>query len=181
MLSEFPVYEPITEWKLHLEQSGGQTVVDPTKGQLIIIPRCSKKKQSEGFDWSIRTPQEAFIMNMHSDTEDLRVYEDLRGALENWLPRWVTHFEVRRFARLQMGYVNIITAEKMPLFSPRAGYIDIDRILKVFVNIPGVHKSLVPPAEKSYQSRALIFLSVRPRPSHGRRLKHYRLLGRRPG
>ena len=120
-------------------------------------------------------------MNMHSDTEDLRVYEDLRGALENWLPRWVTHFEVRRFARLQMGYVNIITAEKMPLFSPRAGYIDIDRILKVFVNIPGVHKSLVPPAEKSYQSRALIFLSVRPRPSHGRRLKHYRLLGRRPG
>src|SRR4029077_2515349 len=62
----FPIYEPVTEWRINAEIKEGSVSMDPRKAQLNIIPRFSKKKSKAGFDWSLRSPQGALTMNMHS-------------------------------------------------------------------------------------------------------------------
>src|SRR5260221_12179111 len=66
---EFPIYEPVGEWKVAFEQKGTQAVVDPTRGELVIIPRFSKRAAAEGFDWSVRCPRGRLIVNMHADPQ----------------------------------------------------------------------------------------------------------------
>jgi uncharacterized protein (TIGR04255 family) len=142
---DFPIYEPIAEWRIHVDQQGGQPVVDPTKGELILIPRSSKKSQAEGFDWSLRCPHGALTMNMHSSPKMPRRYHDLKAQFAKWLPKWMDHFGVKDLQRLQLIYVNIISAATVPEFANKPGELNLDGVFNVFVNIPGSHKLVVPP------------------------------------
>jgi hypothetical protein len=54
---ELPVYEPLNEWLINIEQKEGKAITDPLKTELRITPRFSKKKMAEGFEWGIRCPR----------------------------------------------------------------------------------------------------------------------------
>src|SRR5260221_8468445 len=142
---EFPVYEPISEWKVTFQQKGTQAVVDPTRGELVIVPRFSKRTAAKGFDWSIRCPKDGLIVNMHSNPREPRRFLDLKTEFAKWLPLWVAHFKVEHLNQIQLHYVNVLNRESVAGFMSPFQTLEADRIIKVFVDIPGVHKSLVFP------------------------------------
>ena len=142
---EFPVFEPLAEWKVSVQQSGNQAVVDPTQGQVVVVPRFSKRASTEGFDWSIRCPKDGFVMNMHSSPSEPRHYSDLTEQCSKWLPRWMTHFGVRRCTQVELYYVNILNLQSVEAFIKPGNVIEAARILTIFVHVPGTHKTIIPP------------------------------------
>jgi hypothetical protein len=142
---EFPVYEPISEWKVTFEQKGTQAVVDPTRGELVIVPRFSKRTAAQGFDWSIRCPKDGLIVNMHSNPQEPRVFLDLKTEFAKWLRIWTAHFDVEHRQQIQLHYVNVLNRESVAGFMSTSRTIEAGRILKIFVDIPGIHKALAPP------------------------------------
>lgn len=142
---DYPVYEPLKEWLLKVEEKDGIPLLDGAQTELKITPRFSRKKSSEGFDWSIRCPAGQLTMNMHSSPDEIRRYADLRSEYFRWMGTWLTNFEVARLHRLQVLYLNKLSPETLPDFKTEAGALELGRVLKVFMSIPGEHECLVPP------------------------------------
>ncbi len=150
---DLPVYEPLNEWLINIEQREGKATTDPLKTELRITPRFSKKKMAEGFEWGIRCPREALIVNMGSKPGSPSHYIDLRSSFALWFSRWTSHFEVQRLRRVNLHYVNVLNVQTVSRFmapGPQSvpqhpGFIQLDRIIKVFVPLPIQKGALIPP------------------------------------
>lgn len=155
---EYPVYEPLKEWLIQVEEKEGIPLFDTVEPELRITPRFSKKRGSEGFDWSIRCPPGQFTMNMHSSPNQgsERRYRNLRAEFSEWLPKWLDHFSVISPKRVSMHYVNLINHQTLPKFMGEE-HIFLDQILTVFAQIPGEHEALIQP----YECQATLLLRGR--------------------
>jgi len=114
---EFPVYEPLKEWLLQIEEKEGIPFINAMKPEVKVTHRFSKKSSKDGFDWSIRCPAGQFTMNMHSDLEKKaspRRYDNLRDGFSAWMPRWVDNFGVDKFDSLRLHYVNLLDRTTIP-------------------------------------------------------------------
>ena len=127
---EYPIYEPLKEWLIMVEEKEGIPLFDTIEPELRITPRFSKKRAVEGFDWSIRCPLGQFTVNMHSSPQQgsERRYRNLRAEFAEWLPRWLDHFSIESPKRVVMKYVNLINHETLPDFTHH-GRILLDQIL----------------------------------------------------
>jgi len=72
-------------------------------------------------------------------------YSELRAEFERWLPRWMSHFSVSGCSRVQLEYVNLLSAKVTPQFTDDKGGLMIGRVLKVFAGIPTHHQGIIPP------------------------------------
>jgi hypothetical protein len=147
--AEFPVYEPLREWLLNIEEKDDIPLWNTLKRELRITSRFSKKSSKEGFDWSLRCDGDQFTMNMHSNHRLLRAYDDLRREYSKWLPLWMEHFQISEVESIHLIYVNLLNPETLSVFVRKdedgSVRLDIDKALKVFVNNFGEHDLLVPP------------------------------------
>lgn len=145
--TEFPIYEPLQNWRLNIKEKNGVPYIDPNeKGKLEITPRFSKKSSAEGFDWSIRCAAGQFTMNMHSgfETSTERRYPKLRSEFSRWLPQWMQHFKVGRPTHVDMTYLNVLNHETVkPFYSE--GALNLAQVINLFSRIPGEFKSIIPP------------------------------------
>lgn len=144
---QFPIYEPVTEWRINADIKDSTVSFDPRKASLNIIPRFSKKTGKAGFDWSIRSPKGCLTMNMHSGLNLTRSYQELRLEFEPWLQSWIDNFKVDEFQRVNLHYVNFLNRVAMPDFATNDGRLDIDKIITVFVHLPGQYQEIVPPLD----------------------------------
>ncbi len=155
---EYPVYEPLKQWLIQVEEKEGIPLFDTVEPELRITPRFSKKRGAEGFDWSVRCPSGQFTMNMHSSpvqgTE--RRYRNLRTEFSEWLPKWLNHFAVEAPNSVSMHYVNLINHQTLPAFTT-GDRIFLDQILTAFAQIPGEHEALIQP----YECKATLLLKGR--------------------
>jgi uncharacterized protein (TIGR04255 family) len=156
--AEYPIYEPVSQWLINAEIKEGELATDPRKAQLKIIPRFSKKTGKAGFDWSLRSPQGSLTMNMHSGGHLRRRYDDLRAEFSRWLSRWIEHFEVEEFQILNLTYVNVVNRDTAPDFSTEDGRLLLEKLITVFVPLPGKHQDIVPPLD------CTVNLRIRPDP-----------------
>lgn len=157
--AEYPVYEPLKEWLLLVEEKEGIPLLSSSRPELRITPRFSRKASREGYDWSIRCPAGQFTMNMHSTPgagQDRR-YLHLREEFARWLPRWLEHFEVKEPRLLCLHYVNVLNRATVPQFFSDANHLLLNRVISVFTNIPGKHECILPP----YQCTANLQLGDR--------------------
>lgn len=147
--AEFPVYEPLKEWLLNVEEKEDIPLWNTLKPELRITPRFSKKHSSHGFDWSLRCTSKQFTMNMHSGGNVRRSYAQLREQISTWLPRWIDHFDAAEFESVHLQYLNLLNPETLSAFvrHPEGGdlALDIDKVLNVFVNIPTKDTDLMVP------------------------------------
>lgn len=145
--AEYPVYEPLKEWLLHVEEKEGIPLLKTAQPELRITPRFSRKPSQDGFDWSIRCPRGQFTMNMHSEVGkgQERRHANLRTEYARWLPVWIKIFEVKKAARLVVIYVNKLNHESVPSFYTTAGHLQLDQLLTNFSSIPGRQEFIVPP------------------------------------
>jgi uncharacterized protein (TIGR04255 family) len=158
--AEYPVYEPLKEWLILVEEKEGIPMLSTARPELRITHRFSRKSSKEGFDWSIRCPAGQLTMNMHSKLGkgDERRYSHLRSEFEQWLPKWIKHFSVSEFSRVTVHYVNHLTRETVPSFFSDQTHLEVEQLLSVFTTIPGEHESIIPP----YQCTANLVLPGRP-------------------
>lgn len=156
---EFPVYEPLKEWLLLVDEKEGIPLLSSTRPELRITPRFSRKSSREGFDWSIRCPAGQFTMNMHSTpgAGHERRYQHLREEFAHWLPMWLNHFEVKKPRLLTLHYVNVLNRATVPQFFSDGNHLLLNRVISVFTNIPGDHECILPP----YQCTANLQLGDR--------------------
>lgn len=152
--SEFPCYEPLEEWLLNVNEKEGIPLWDTIQPELKITPRFSKKPKSENFDWSLRCPPGKLQINMHSNPDNPRRYRELESVFSEWLPRWVGRFEVKKFNRVSLQYINRLNPVTIPNFTVLPAQLLLDQVLTVFVKIPGEHESLIAP----YDCRATLLL-----------------------
>jgi hypothetical protein len=152
--SEFPHYEPLQEWAINVTEKEGIPIWDTMQPELKITPRFSKKPKRDHFDWSLRCPRGQLTINMHSSTDQPRNYAELQLSFSEWLPRWINQFEVKKLTRVTLHYVNRLNPKTVPSFYNEHGGLLLDRVLTVFVKIPGKHESLIPP----YDCRATLLL-----------------------
>lgn len=157
--AEYPVYEPLKEWIILVEEKEGIPMLSSARPELRITHRFSKKTSKEGFDWSIRCPAGQFTMNMHSKPGkgDERRYSHLRSEFQRWLPKWIKHFSVSDLKRVTVHYVNYLTNETVPSFYSDPSHLEVEELLSVFTKIPGEHESIIPP----YQCTANLVLPGR--------------------
>lgn len=160
VLSEFPVSEPLAEWRVDIQQRppGDSTVRILGTPELHIIPRFSKKKSEEGFDWSIRCPKGILIMNMHSQPNEgaERRYLNLRREYCRWLTEWLRIFDITETTTASIYYINMLSKETIPSFY-QDDRLELPEVLNIFSQIPGEHKMLLPP----YQCTATMLLNGR--------------------
>ncbi|MBV6501744.1 MAG: hypothetical protein CJBNEKGG_04262 [Prosthecobacter sp.] len=155
---EYPAEEPLIEWLVEMEEKDGVPLFDTLAPKLRITHRFSKKTKAEGFDWSIRCPVGKFTMNMHSHPGSGRRYDHLRKEFAKWLPQWMEHFGVERAELLNLGYINVLRRDVTPQFFNKDGGLELDKVLRVFSEIPGKHESLEPP----YDCRVTVNLGNAP-------------------
>jgi hypothetical protein len=144
---EFPHDEAVKQWLMPVREKEGVPIFETMQPELRITPRFSKKKEREGFDWSIRCPCGQFTMNLHSSREEgiTRRYGTLRNSVAEWLPRWMQHFEVSSATKISLTYVNALTTATLPEFFDKEERLALDQVLTVFAGIPGNHTAVVPP------------------------------------
>lgn len=159
---DFPVYEPLQEWLINVVQKDGIPLWDQIEPELKITPRFSKKSSSDNFDWSIRCPQGRFSVNMHSHPGEPRNFGQLKNAFEEWLPQWMTNFEVVHFKRLSLLYVNFLNESTLPDFVNKDGSIEIGKALTIALGIPGLSETLTTP----YKLSARFLLEADERNNH---------------
>lgn len=161
--AEYPVYEPLKEWLILVEEKEGIPLLNTAQPELRITPRFSRKPSKEGFDWSIRCPAGQFTMNMHSKPGQggERRYDHLRREYEHWLPLWLDHFEVKKMTKLTVHYVNVLNKETVPEFFTDPSHLLLEKVLSVFTTIPGEHECIIPP----YRCKANVQLRDRPNSS----------------
>lgn len=148
VLAEYPVNESIRHWVMKAKQEeDGLPDLSSVRPLLQIIPRYSKKVAKEGFDWSIRCPRGQFTINMHSDPDqgESRRFQTLRHEFEEWVPRWIDHFEVKSIDRLELNYVNALTRVTLPDFMSDDDVLYLGRVIRPFADIPGEHLQIVAP------------------------------------
>lgn len=145
--AEYPVYEPLKEWLILVEEKEGIPLLDSARPELHITPRFSRKPSKEGYDWSIRCPVGQLTMNMHSKTCDgaNRRFQHLRIEYEKWLPRWIEHFGVKEFKSMTLHYVNLLNHETVPKFFSPGGGLLLNKLLTMFSSVPGEHECIVQP------------------------------------
>lgn len=142
---EFPIREPVSEWTVKMDPKNIQRVLDPSLSELKIVPRFSKQPSSKGFDWSLRFPRGQLTVNMHSNPNSPRRFQDLSAEFQRWLPQWMQHFEVDYLQTIALHYVNVLNRESVQAFMTGPTIIAVDKILTIFVHIPGTQRSLIPP------------------------------------
>lgn len=143
----YPVYEPLKEWTLQVQEVEGVPLLNDIKPALKITPRFSRKSAKDGFDWSIRCPAGQFTMNMHSEPGSPRRFSHLQKEFQHWFPLWMKHFEVKTIHRIQLLYINRLNRHTIPQFTQDNGSLEVDKVLTVFTQIPGEHEMLVPPLD----------------------------------
>jgi len=145
--ADYPLYEPLKEWLILVEEKDEIPLLDTARPELRITQRFSKKPSREGFDWSIRCPAGQLTMNMHSKTCEgqIRRYHHLREEYEKWLPKWMEHFGAKELKKVNLHYVNILNRETVPgFFSPDGGLL-LNKLLTMFSTVPGEHECIVQP------------------------------------
>lgn len=155
---EFPNYQPVNQWLIQVKEKDGVPLYDTMQPVLDITPRFSLKPAHHGFDWSLRCPCGQLTLNMHSEPGDERGYDHLRESFHRWLPQWMRHFEVKLLEKISLLYINRLDQRTIPKFTTETGALRLNEVLKVFVQIPGEHESLIPP----YDCKATVLLSGRP-------------------
>jgi hypothetical protein len=172
---DYPVYEPLKEWLILVEEKDDIPLLDTAHPELRITQRFSKKPSRERFDWSIRCPAGQFTMNMHSKPGEgqNRRYHHLRDEYEKWLPIWMEHFGIKEFKKLNLHYVNVLSHETVPdFFSPDGGLL-LNKLLTMFSSVPGEHECIIQPYEcrvaVKLQGReeSSFLIEVASMPSHG--------------
>jgi hypothetical protein len=145
--ADYPVYEPLKEWLILVEEKEGIPLLDTAHPELRVTPRFSQKPSKDGFDWSVRCPVGQLTMNMHSGSWEgaNRRYQHLRNEYGKWLPRWMEHFEVKELTSLNLHYVNLLNHETVPeFFSPDGGLL-LNKLLTMFSSVPGEHECIIQP------------------------------------
>ena len=142
---EFPVYDPLTEWLLNVQEKDGVPLFNEAEPEVLITHRFSKRNQSGERTWSMRCPPDRLILNLHAEQHDSHDFEELYAAMSNWLPRWTDHFGVNQFPTVQLDYVNVLGPRRTPRFVDKDGGIQINRLIEVFGKIPGRHQSIIAP------------------------------------
>lgn len=147
VVAEYPVYEPLKEWLILVEDKEGIPMLNTARPELRITPRFSRKSSWDGFDWSIRCPPGQFTMNMHSQPGKgaERRYPHLRDEFGKWLPRWLDHFSISNLRHLSVHYVNHLNQATVPDFFTDPEHLLLEDLLSVFTTIPGEHESIIPP------------------------------------
>ncbi len=158
--AEYPVYEPLKEWLILVEEKEGIPLLDTARPELRITPRFSRKPSKNGFDWSVRCAAGQLTMNMHSGSGDgeNRRYQHLRNEYEKWLPKWIEHFGVKKLTCLNLHYVNLLNHDTVPdFFSPDGGLL-LNKLLTMFSSVPGEHECIIQP----YDCKVAVKLRDRP-------------------
>ena len=143
--AEFPIYDPLTEWLLNVQEKDGVPLFDEAEPEVIVTHRFSRRNEHGDRTWSMRCPTERLTINLHSERNEPHDFEDLFGAMMKWLPRWSDHFGVTAYPSVQLDYVNLLGPRTTPHFVNQEGGIQINRLLQVFGSIPGIHKSIIAP------------------------------------
>ena len=82
VLPEFPEETPLVEWRLNMQNNDdGVPSFDTMNPELHITHRFSRKKQQDGYDWSLRCPIGKLVLNMHSRPGDGRAFDNMRPEL----------------------------------------------------------------------------------------------------
>ncbi len=145
MLKEFPIYDPLTEWLLNVEERDGVPLFNEAEPEVLITHRFSRRNQSGERTWSMRCPPDRLVLNLHAERHDPHDFNELHAAMANWLPRWTDHFAVNQFPKIQLDYVNLLGPHRTPDFVDAKGGIQINRLIEVFGKIPGNHVSIIAP------------------------------------
>ena len=141
---EFPIYEPLKQWLLNIQEKDGiPTEISP---ELEITPRFSEKTSKKGFGWSIRCPADQLTMNMHSNHHENRGYTELKNRFTPWLKKWAKHFQVTEYEDLTVHYVNLLDKTTLPSFA-KDDFLDIVKVLNIFFIIPGNDDIFTPPLD----------------------------------
>lgn len=142
---EFPIHDPLTEWLLNVAERNGVPLFDEAEPEVQITHRFSRRNEHGQRLWSMRCPPDRLTLNLHAEDNIPHDFEELYGAVKDWLPRWADHFGVTTFSRVQLDYVNLLGPRTTPDFVARDGGIQVQRLLEVFGKIPGKHKSIIAP------------------------------------
>lgn len=142
---DFPLYDPLTEWLLNVQEKEGIPLFNEAEPEVLITHRFSKRNQKGERTWSMRCPPDRIILNLHAEQHDPHDFEELYAAMAKWLPRWTDHFEVNGFPGVQLTYVNLLGPRRTPNFVDANGGIQINRLIEVFGKIPGKHQSIIAP------------------------------------
>ncbi len=143
--TEFPIYDPLTEWLLNVQEKDGVPLFEEAEPEVIVTHRFSRRNEHGDRTWSMRCPADRLTLNLHSERNEPHDFEELYAAMMKWLPRWSDHFGVTAYPTVQLDYVNLLGPRTTPEFVNRDGGIQINRLLEVFGKIPGTHKSIIAP------------------------------------
>jgi hypothetical protein len=143
--ADFPIYDPLTEWLLNVQEKDGVPLLDEAEPEVVVTHRFSRRNQNGDRTWSMRCPADRLTLNLHSEHNEPHNFEELFAAMAKWLPRWSDHFGATAYPTVQLDYVNLLGPQTTPTFVDRNGGIQINRLIEVFGKIPGPHISIIAP------------------------------------
>lgn len=151
--AEFPVEDPLVQWRLNMEEEDGVPRFDKIQPELRITERFYRKESDRGrenlsmpnFDFAMRCPAGGLEIHMGTPPESGRSYANLRAECVRWFGPWLRQFEVERPRKVFLHYVNLLRRDVTPqLFAPN-GSLALGDTLTIFAGIPGEHVHLEPP------------------------------------
>lgn len=146
VLEHFPVYDPVREWRLNVEErTDGLPFISNAEPQLIITNRFWRLDRNGKKYLSIRFLKNQLTINLHPTEDNPHPFEELISEYGNWLPKWINHFELNGCEQIHLDYVNLISREQTPQFVDGKGGIQIGRVLNFLGKVPGPYVRIIPP------------------------------------
>ena len=106
--AEFPIYDPLTEWLLNIQEKDGVPLFEEAEPEVVITHRFSRRNEHGDRTWSMRCPPDRLTLNLHSERNEPHDFEELYSAMTKWLPRWSDHFGAANYPSVQLDYVNLL-------------------------------------------------------------------------
>lgn len=145
----FPFFVPRVEWDINVEEKDGVPVLSEGGPTMRIHHWFFEHAQKENRGFAQQSQREKsgivkFSINLLKDGDKSFRFRDVEAKFKDWLPKWAEHFGIKSFSGAALDYVNALNQQTVPEFH-RGGKLHIGEIFTIFSNIPGPHKTLVPP------------------------------------
>ncbi len=122
---EFSREETITNWNFTVDQKKDS----PPESIAEVETKFRLWKDRSGVPvWCMQSRKDGFYINLHREAGNLHDYEELLEMFNQWVGRWVEHFNPKSIKKVALHYVNILNEETVPGFFNAEGALEIERI-----------------------------------------------------
>lgn len=143
--NEYPLARPIAEWSINVKHVQGIPMLQNAMPKAEVIHLFWKRHPKGQPVHGMRLRRSRLVFHLCREDGDAHDFDELYGAMEAWIGRWMEHFEVTSLTGVTAEYLNRLNPKITPQFERPDNRLDLADAFVMFANMPGRYQTITDP------------------------------------